>query len=102
MRRCVAPLALFAALAGAAGAAPPGQFQALRVAATCKAAGRSGAPHAGPARAAQSASGATNRRTARTETYFFVKTDFGIMQCTPLRTSTTCETRQSPTMETSA
>ncbi len=29
-----------------------------------------------------------------------VKIDFGIMQCTPLRTSTTCDTRQSPTMET--
>ena len=30
----------------------------------------------------------------------FVKMDFGIMQCTPLRTSTTCETRQSPAIET--
>ena len=30
-----------------------------------------------------------------------VKTDFGIMQCTPLRTSTTWLTRQSPTMDTS-
>jgi hypothetical protein len=29
-----------------------------------------------------------------------VKTDFGIMQCTPLRMSTTCVTRQSPTIET--
>src|SRR5439155_694178 len=27
--------------------------------------------------------------------------DFGIMQCTPLRTSTICDTRQSPTIETS-
>ena len=36
-----------------------------------------------------------------TATYFFVKTGFGIMQCTPLRTSATCETRQSPTIETS-
>ena len=33
--------------------------------------------------------------------YFLVKIDFGIMQCTPLRTSTTCETRQSPTIDTS-
>ena len=30
----------------------------------------------------------------------FVKMDFGIMQCTPLRTSTTWETRQSPAIET--
>ena len=34
--------------------------------------------------------------------YFLTKMDFGIMQCTPLRTSTTWVTRQSPTMETSA
>jgi len=34
-----------------------------------------------------------------TATYFFVKTDFGTMQCTPLRMSTTIETRQSPTIE---
>ena len=31
-----------------------------------------------------------------TATYFFVKTDFGIMQCTPLRTSTTIETGDPP------
>ena len=31
-----------------------------------------------------------------------VKIDFGIMQCTPLRMSTTCETRQSPAIDTSA
>ena len=29
-----------------------------------------------------------------------VKIDFGIMQCTPLRTSTTCETRQSAAIDT--
>ena len=33
--------------------------------------------------------------------YFLAKIDFGIMQCTPLRTSTTWVTRQSPTIETS-
>ena len=33
--------------------------------------------------------------------YFFVKMDFGIMQCTPLRMSTTCDTRQSPIIEVS-
>jgi hypothetical protein len=33
--------------------------------------------------------------------YCFVKIDLGIMQCTPLRISTTCETRQSPTIEVS-
>ena len=32
---------------------------------------------------------------------FFVKADFGIMQCTPLRTSTTWLTRQSPIIEVS-
>ena len=31
---------------------------------------------------------------------FLVKIDLGIMQCTPLRTSTTWETRQSPTIDT--
>src|ERR1700675_1601260 len=32
----------------------------------------------------------------------WMNTDFGIMQCTPLRISTTCVTRQSPTMDDSA
>jgi len=32
---------------------------------------------------------------------FFAKADFGIMQCTPLRTSTTWLTRQSPIIEVS-
>src|SRR5581483_3545672 len=33
--------------------------------------------------------------------HFAVKMLFWIMQCTPLRTSTTCETRQSPTIDVS-
>jgi hypothetical protein len=33
--------------------------------------------------------------------YRCLKIDLGIMQCTPLRISTTCETRQSPTIEVS-
>src|SRR5947207_9284112 len=55
---------------------------------------------AGPAPAARPGE-EERQRAARALTYFFVNTDFGIMQCTPLRTSTTCETRQSPTIETS-
>src|ERR1700737_5017987 len=31
--------------------------------------------------------------------HFFAKIDFGIIQCTPLRISTTLDTRQSPTIE---
>ncbi len=75
-------------------------FKSVVVAATCRRCGAP-APHTGAARAAESASGATKLRTARPLAYFLVNTDFGIMQCTPLRTSTTCETRQSPTIDTS-
>jgi len=35
-----------------------------------------------------------------TATYFFVEDRLGIMQCTALAPSATCETRQSPTIET--
>ena len=41
-----------------------------------------------------------DERAERYERFWPVKIDFGIMQCTPLRTSTTCETRQSPAIDT--
>jgi len=96
---CAAPTRLSTATR-APPTSPTSAFKSVVVAATCRRCGAP-APHRGPARAAVSASGAAKRRTARPLTYFFVNTDFGIMQCTPLRTSTTCETRQSPTIETS-
>jgi len=40
-------------------------------------------------------------RTSPYRCYHFEKIDLGIMQCTPFRISTTCETRQSPTIEVS-
>jgi hypothetical protein len=49
-------------------------------------------PHAG-------AAASRTRASARSTYDFLPKIDFGIMQCTPLRTSTTCDTRQSAAME---
>jgi hypothetical protein len=40
-------------------------------------------------------------RTASEDRLYFLKMDLGIRQWTPLRMSTTWETRQSPTMEVS-
>jgi len=46
---------------------------------------------------------ASRTRASALSTYdFLVKIDFGIMQWTPLRTSTTCDTRQSAAIELSA
>ena len=39
-------------------------------------------------------------KTANQDFLRLVKIDFGIMQCTPLRMSTICETRQSPAIDT--
>ena len=56
----------------------------------------------GPAAArTETASSAARARPQHRGYFLAVKTDFGIMQCTPLRTSTTWLTRQSPTMDTS-
>ena len=43
-----------------------------------------------------------DQRPQHYERFWPVKSDFGIMQCTPLRISTTCETRQSPAIDTNA
>jgi hypothetical protein len=45
--------------------------------------------------------GRNSRQSHLGNRYFFVKIDLGIMQCTPLRISTTWETRQSPTIDVS-